>query len=80
MLMTFTMRPKTPAYLLVQVVPIYISEIAPPAVRGRLVGMYELGWQVGGLVGFWVRSFDPSLKQKINTDVDQLRHQRDNGF
>lgn len=34
------------------VVPIYISEIAPPAVRGRLVGLYELGWQIGGLVGF----------------------------
>lgn len=25
--------------------PIYISELAPPAVRGRLVGMYELGWR-----------------------------------
>ncbi|KAI4853478.1 quinate permease [Aureobasidium sp. EXF-8845] len=36
------------------VVPIYISEIAPPAVRGRLVGIYELGWQIGGLVGFWI--------------------------
>ena len=36
------------------VVPIYISEIAPPAVRGRLVGLYELGWQIGGLVGFWI--------------------------
>ncbi|EJT80385.1 quinate permease [Gaeumannomyces tritici R3-111a-1] len=36
------------------VVPIYISEISPPAVRGRLVGLYELGWQVGGLVGFWI--------------------------
>lgn len=34
------------------IVPIYISEISPPAVRGRLVGIYELGWQVGGLVGF----------------------------
>lgn len=32
-------------------VPIYISELAPPAVRGRLVGIYELGWQAGGLVG-----------------------------
>jgi MFS family permease len=32
-------------------VPIYISELSPPAVRGRLVGIYELGWQVGGLVG-----------------------------
>ncbi|KAL5120388.1 hypothetical protein ACEQ8H_001678 [Pleosporales sp. CAS-2024a] len=35
-------------------VPIYISELSPPAVRGRLVGLYELGWQVGGLVGFWI--------------------------
>jgi MFS family permease len=32
-------------------VPIYISELAPPAVRGRLVGIYEMGWQIGGLVG-----------------------------
>ena len=38
------------------IVPIYISELAPPAVRGRLVGIYELGWQLGGLVGFWVRT------------------------
>ncbi|KAH8881472.1 quinate permease [Thozetella sp. PMI_491] len=35
-------------------VPIYISELAPPAIRGRLVGIYELGWQIGGLVGFWI--------------------------
>ena len=34
--------------------PIYISEISPPAVRGCLVGIYELGWQIGGLVGFWI--------------------------
>jgi MFS family permease len=32
-------------------VPIYISELAPPAIRGRLVGIYEAGWQIGGLVG-----------------------------
>jgi hypothetical protein len=32
-------------------VPIYISELSPPAVRGRLVGIYEMGWQIGGLVG-----------------------------
>ncbi|KAI1122018.1 quinate permease [Nemania abortiva] len=36
------------------IVPIYISELSPPAVRGRLVGLYELGWQIGGLVGFWI--------------------------
>ncbi|KAG7104723.1 Quinate permease like protein [Verticillium longisporum] len=34
--------------------PIYISELSPPAIRGRLVGIYELGWQMGGLVGFWI--------------------------
>ena len=31
--------------------PLYISEIAPPAIRGQLVGMYEIGWQIGGIVG-----------------------------
>ena len=25
--------------------PLYISEIAPPAIRGQLIGMYEIGWQ-----------------------------------
>ncbi|KAL9109121.1 MAG: hypothetical protein Q9227_006212 [Pyrenula ochraceoflavens] len=34
--------------------PIYVSEIAPPAIRGRLVGFYEFSWQIGGLVGFWI--------------------------
>ncbi|POY72808.1 hypothetical protein BMF94_4217 [Rhodotorula taiwanensis] len=34
--------------------PLYISEIAPPAIRGQLIGMYEIGWQIGGLVGFWI--------------------------
>jgi hypothetical protein len=26
----------------------------PPAPRGQLAGMYEIGWQIGGLVGFWI--------------------------
>jgi sugar porter (SP) family MFS transporter len=34
--------------------PIYIAEISAPAIRGRLVCMFELGWQIGGLVGFWI--------------------------
>lgn len=36
------------------IIPIYLSELAPPAIRGRLVGLYELGWQIGGLLGFWI--------------------------
>lgn len=36
------------------IAPIYISEISPPAIRGALVCMFELGWQIGGLVGFWI--------------------------
>jgi MFS family permease len=31
--------------------PIYVAEIAPPAIRGRLIGMYELCWQLGGVIG-----------------------------
>lgn len=50
------------------IVPIYISEISPPAIRGRLVSIYELGWQIGGLVGFWINyglseTMAPSHKQ-----------------
>lgn len=31
-----------------------MAEIAPPAIRGRLIGLYELCWQIGGVVGFWI--------------------------
>ncbi|KAG6901926.1 hypothetical protein C0995_006637 [Termitomyces sp. Mi166 len=34
--------------------PIYVAEISPPAIRGRLIGLYELCWQIGGVVGFWI--------------------------
>ncbi|GAA5852713.1 hypothetical protein JCM8547_002598 [Rhodosporidiobolus lusitaniae] len=36
------------------VVPIYLAEISPPAIRGRLTGLYELLLQIGGLIGFWI--------------------------
>lgn len=35
-------------------VPIYISETSPPSIRGRLIGLFEIGSQGGGLVGFWI--------------------------
>jgi len=58
-------------------VPIYISELSPPAVRGRLVGIYELGWQIGGLVGFWINyglteTMEPSHTQWLIPFAVQL--------
>lgn len=41
-------------------VPIYIAEISPPAIRGRLVGLYEMLLQIGGLVGFWMYVLYPN--------------------
>ncbi|KAF4127031.1 Sugar (and other) transporter [Geosmithia morbida] len=57
--------------------PIYISELSPPAVRGRLVGIYEVGWQIGGLVGFWInygleKTMEPSHEQWIIPFAVQL--------
>lgn len=30
-------------------VPVYIAEIAPPSVRGRLIGIFEIASQGGGM-------------------------------
>ena len=35
-------------------VPLYIAEVSPPAIRGRLVGVYEISVQFGTLTGFWI--------------------------
>jgi len=35
-------------------VPLYIAEASPPSIRGRLVGVYEIGVQCGTCIGFWV--------------------------
>ncbi|RCK66266.1 Quinate permease [Candida viswanathii] len=34
--------------------PIYISECSPVKIRGKLVGTWELSWQVGGILGYWI--------------------------
>lgn len=36
------------------VVPLYISECSPPALRGRLIGIFEIMLQSFLVVGFWV--------------------------
>jgi len=36
------------------IIPVYISECAPPAIRGRLVGIFECALQVFQVIGFWI--------------------------
>ena len=36
------------------ILPIYISECAPPMIRGRLVGLFEVMLQIALVFGFWV--------------------------
>ncbi|ORY76871.1 and other transporter-domain-containing protein [Leucosporidium creatinivorum] len=36
------------------VIPVYLSEFAPASIRGRLVGFYDIGIQIGTVVGFWI--------------------------
>ncbi|KAI1501411.1 quinate permease [Biscogniauxia marginata] len=35
-------------------VPVYIAETAPPSVRGRLVGIFEIISQSAAMLGFWI--------------------------
>ncbi|KAI9926071.1 hypothetical protein MW887_004532 [Aspergillus wentii] len=35
-------------------IPLYTAECSPPSIRGRLVGIYEIGVQVGTCIGFWI--------------------------
>jgi MFS family permease len=35
------------------VVPMYLSELAPPNIRGSLVALQQLGITVGIMVAFW---------------------------
>lgn len=34
--------------------PIYVSEISPALIRGKTVGIWEVCWQVGGIVGYFI--------------------------
>lgn len=35
-------------------IPCFISEISPPPIRGQLTGFFEILYQGGTLIGFWV--------------------------
>ncbi|KIN03559.1 hypothetical protein OIDMADRAFT_118655 [Oidiodendron maius Zn] len=45
--------------------PIYTSEIAPPAIRGRLTGFFESSYQIGAVIGFWINY---GITHNINTN------------
>ncbi|KAG9693184.1 general substrate transporter, partial [Aureobasidium melanogenum] len=47
------------------VVPVYISETAPPSIRGRLIGIFEIASQGGGMLGFWINY---ATDRTINVD------------
>ncbi|PVH14344.1 uncharacterized protein CXQ87_002473 [Candidozyma duobushaemuli] len=57
--------------------PIYVSEISPAAIRGKLVGCWEISWQVGGVIGYWINygvleNVAPSTKQWLIPFAIQL--------
>lgn len=35
-------------------VPVYIAETSPPSIRGRLIGVFEIASQGGGMLGLWI--------------------------
>ncbi|SJX65845.1 probable quinate permease [Sporisorium reilianum f. sp. reilianum] len=50
--------------------PMYIAEIAPAPARGQAVGVYEIGWQIGGIVGFFINY---GVIQTLPSSVKQWR-------
>ncbi|CAG9993654.1 unnamed protein product [Clonostachys byssicola] len=46
-------------------VPVYIAEVAPPSIRGRLIGIFEIASQGGGMLGFWINY---ATSQTISVD------------
>ncbi|KAJ5553231.1 hypothetical protein N7494_002609 [Penicillium frequentans] len=58
-------------------VPLYTAECAPPQIRGRLVGVYEIGVQLGTCLGFWInfgvdRNMAPTSAQWMTPFALQL--------
>lgn len=35
-------------------VPSYIAELSIPSIRGILTGLFEVAYQIGSLIGFWI--------------------------
>ncbi|KAI8158213.1 hypothetical protein K4K49_002865 [Colletotrichum sp. SAR 10_70] len=53
------------------VIPVYIAEVAPPTIRGKLVGFYEIGSQGAQMLGFWVNY---AVNKTISPDIEFEAH------
>jgi sugar porter (SP) family MFS transporter len=50
------------------IIPQYISECSPPAIRGRLIGVFEIMLQVAQIIGFWVNyGVNQDLPSKLDS-------------
>ncbi|KAK0376799.1 quinate permease [Colletotrichum limetticola] len=49
-------------------VPVYIAETSPPSIRGRLVGIFEIFSQGGGMLGFWI-NYGTSRTIKVENEA-----------
>lgn len=47
-------------------VPVYISEGAPPSIRGRLVGIFEIVSSLGAMSGFWLNYITNETISNVN--------------
>ncbi len=50
------------------VVPLYISEVSPPKIRGRMVSMYQLAITLGILVAYFTNDYFRSLSEGLNLE------------
>jgi sugar porter (SP) family MFS transporter len=49
-------------------VPVYVAETSPPSIRGRLVGIFEIFSQGGGMLGFWINyAVDQTIDSETKT-------------
>ncbi|KAJ5038055.1 uncharacterized protein L3040_006926 [Drepanopeziza brunnea f. sp. 'multigermtubi'] len=55
--------------MLSMVVPLYISEISPPELRGSLITFQELNIVFGIIISFWLTYFTRSLKDNLPWQV-----------
>jgi sugar porter (SP) family MFS transporter len=53
--------------IITAVIPTFISELSPPPIRGQLTGFFEILYQSGTLIGFWINY---GISQHMNVEAD----------